>query len=382
MKIVDSVKVLRELVSFASISNRPNEDIVEYLKEIFLRLGFDVEQIVSPDEPRRANLLCRLGPDVPGGLMLSGHMDVVPVASQNWHSDPFLLTEMDGRLIGRGSADMKGFIAAVCHVLTTFPLHRLDKPLTLLWTYDEEIGCVGSAQAAPQLGRYLKYLPQYALIGEPTNFSILRMHAGHVTVKVSARGQGAHSSDPDRGISAIKALHHALGGLFALEGELRREVSNECHFTRPFVTMNVGEVHGGTAVNIIPDAAFAMVGFRPLPETSVETVFERIKEACLKGQRDSLAKIEVFIEKQTPAMLTKENSALEKILKPHSLSNDSCAAQFATDGGNLSKMGIECLIFGPGHIDVAHQANEWIGMSDLALAEDKINKVLDSWFLA
>lgn len=374
------VDMLKDLVGFSSISKRSNLDVVDYLESQLSPLGFDCVRIMSPDEPARANLLCKIGPDVNGGLMLSGHMDVVPVAGQNWDQDPFTLTEKEGRLVGRGSADMKGFIAAVVCALKKYPLNQLKKPLSLLWTYDEEVGCTGSHVAAPLLKNYFAHLPKAALIGEPTEFSVLRMHAGHVTVTVRAKGVGAHSSDPDLGVSAIKTLHHALTGIFALEDELRRETSLVEFFKRPFVIMNVGEIHGGTAVNIVPDEAHAVIGFRPLPQTSIEDIIDRMQKAARRTQPSPAADVTFSVDKCSPPMFTKEGSALEQVLRPHAFAGAS-SAQYATDGGNLSQQGIECLIFGPGSIDVAHKANEWIKKADVLKASEKIANVLDGWFL-
>jgi acetylornithine deacetylase len=307
-------------------------------------------------------------------------MDVVPVAGQNWDFDPFLLTENKEKLIGRGTTDMKSFIAATCHALMNMQFKEIKKPLYLLWTYDEEIGCVGSAQAAPLLKNYMTYLPKAALIGEPTDFTIMRMHAGHVTVKISITGVAAHSSAPDLGISAIKALHQVLIGIFALEKELTLERSLEEFFPRPFVLMNVGEIHGGTAVNIIPEEAYLRLGFRPLPDTSIDGIVERIKDACKLNEKGQGAHIAVSVEKISPPMLTQAGSKLEKVLLPLAQKSSSCAAQYSTDGGNLSQGGIECLIFGPGSVDVAHTANEWILKADVMHSAEKTTRAITEWF--
>jgi acetylornithine deacetylase len=371
--------ILQDLVGFRTISSQSNGELIDYLEHHLKPLGFETIRIKSEDEPFRYNLLCRIGPDKEGGLMLSGHTDVVPTTAQAWHSDPFSLTAREGRLYGRGSADMKGFIAATLVALKHLRA-RLNAPLTLLWTYDEEIGCLGSQQAAPMLKNYLQHVPSAALIGEPTDFSILRMHAGHVTVKIAAKGKGVHSSDPDLGVSAIKAIHRALLGIFSLEDQLRHEVSLEKYFRRPYVILNVGEVHGGTAVNIVPDEASITLGFRPLPDTSIETMMARINEAIVKHAGDSKAKISSRITRSTPPMITKEGGRLEQIVQPFAKKGAGVAAQFSTDGGNLSQSGIECLIYGPGTIDIAHQANEWILTKDLEDAVDNIAAIINKWF--
>lgn len=371
--------ILRDLVAFKTISRLSNEDLILYLEQFLKPLGFDLIRIKCPDEPERYNLLARIGPDVPGGLMLSGHTDVVPVQGQNWQSDPFVLTKQDGRLIGRGATDMKGFIAATLFTLKNFPLKNLTKPLSLLFTYDEEVGCQGSQQAAALLNEYFTHMPTAALIGEPTDFNILRMHAGHVTMKIHAKGKGAHSSDPDLGINAIKAMNKALTNIFLLEEQLKSEKTYVDHFKRPFVTLNVGEIHGGSAVNIIPDEAEILVGFRPMPDTSVDTMVNRIHDAAINAQTDERIKINTTMLKCTPAMVTPAGTKLEQILLPLANTTQS-AAQYATDGGNLRTAGLECLIFGPGSIDVAHQANEWILLEDLLVATKKLEQILRAWF--
>lgn len=372
--------ILRDLVAFKSISKLSNEPIIDYLEHFLKPLGFETMRIRSIDEPYRYNLLCRIGPDREGGLMLSGHTDVVPVGGQNWQTDPFELSARDGRLYGRGTTDMKGFIAATLVALKQFPVDKLHAPLTLLWTYDEEVGCFGSQQAAPLLKDHLQHLPKAALIGEPTNFGILRMHAGHVTVKLHVKGKGAHSSDPDLGVSAIKAMHRALDGIFALEEQLKNEISFEGFFKRPYVTLNVGEIHGGSAVNIIPDEAVVTLGFRPLPDTSTQTMLTRISDAAHRHLGDSRAKLSVDLERCSPPMITNPNTRLEKILSPLARTTESVSAQYSTDAGNLSQHGIECLIFGPGTIDIAHQANEWIDEYDLVMTPEKIVTILQQWF--
>lgn len=372
--------ILRDLIAIKSLSRHSNEQIVDYLEQFLRPLGFDMVRIKSMDEPDRFNLLCRIGPDRPGGLMLSGHTDVVPVGGQNWQSHPFELVERDGRIYGRGTTDMKGFIAASLIALKQFPLEQLNAPLSLLWTYDEEVGCLGSQQAAPLLKHYFTHLPEAALIGEPTDFGILRMHAGHVTVRVHAKGKGAHSSDPDLGISAIKALHRAMQGIFALEDKLKSETSYQAHFKRPYVTLNIGEIHGGTAVNIVPDEAHITLGFRPLPDTSIDDMVARINEVAHKELGESKATITTHLERCSPPMMTKQGSRLEQILKPLANDTGSSAAQYSTDGGNISQHGIDCLIFGPGTIDIAHQANEWIAHKDLLSATEKLNSILGRWF--
>ncbi|MCA9507964.1 MAG: acetylornithine deacetylase [Myxococcales bacterium] len=372
----DLFTILADLIAFKTVSLSPNISLINYLRDFFSLLGFSTDIISHPHDPLRANLLCQIGPQVQGGLMLCGHTDVVPVSDQNWYSDPFIMTEQEGRFYGRGTTDMKGFIAATCVALSQLPLQKLSRPLSLLWTYDEEVGCQGSYHMAPLLKNYFKYLPEAALIGEPTDFRVLRMHAGHATVSIRVKGKGAHSSDPSLGVSAIKAMHQILTGIFALENELQQEKSLENHFKRPFVLLNVGEIHGGSAVNIIPDEASVRIGFRPLPNTSIPHIVHRIKERAYKSCTMKEVGITVTLENCAPAMMTKENIKLANILECYTTKGQEEAAAYATDAGNLCEYDIPCLIFGPGTIDIAHQANEWISINVLLQAREKIKGIV------
>lgn len=376
-----SAAILADLIAFKTISGSTNLGMIEYLEHFARTLGFDTERIPDPQDQGLANLLCFAGPGVKGGIMLSGHTDVVPVCGQSWHSDPFVMVEKEGRLYGRGSTDMKGFIAATCHALTSIRLSQLKKPLSLLFTYDEEVGCLGSAVAGPLLKHSLPELPEVALIGEPTDFAILRMHSGHVTLKIIAKGRGAHSSNPALGISAIKAINQVLQGLFSLEQALQNELSLEEFFPRPYVTLNVGQIGGGSAVNIIPDEAWIILGFRPLPTTCIETLIDRISLIAESAAKSSGAYINVIKEKVTPAMITKPGTRLEKILLAHAEESSQVAAAYATDAGNLKLAGIDCLIFGPGSINIAHQANEYIEKKDLDRAAQKIKQIVEEYLI-
>lgn len=373
------VAFLQDLIAFKTISGTSNTPMIEYLEAWARQNGFDYERIRHPKDPGRTNLLCWIGPMKGGGLMLSGHTDVVPVVGQSWQSDPFILREKDSKLYGRGTADMKGFIAALCCGLSSFNFKRLSKPLSLLFTYDEEIGCKGSALCGPLIKNILPVMPEAALIGEPTDFTILRMHSGHLTLKIVAKGKGAHSSDPDLGTSAIKAMHQVLSKLFSLEHELKNEISLADFFPRPYVTLNVGVINGGSAVNIIPDEAFILVGLRPLPNYPIQEIISRINLVTHSVSKESGAQVSLESGDLAPAMITKANTKLEQILLPHAKPSKIIAAAFTTDAGNLNQEGIECLIFGPGSINIAHQANEFINKEALEQATEKIPQIVEKY---
>lgn len=371
--------ILKDLIAFKSISNTSNVGLIDYLEQNFKGLGFETARIFDNKTKGQQNLLCSIGPKKAQGLMLCGHTDVVPTKGQNWLSDPFSLKEEEDRYIGRGVADMKSFIAATIIALKHLDLAKLQRPLSLLWTYDEETGGHGSLLAAKELKNYLEFLPESAIIGEPTDFYILRKHAGHVTLKLQVTGKGAHSSNPSLGISAIKVLVAILKDIMLLEEELEKEIIDDPHFERPFVTLNIGKIEGGNAVNVVPEHAQALLGFRPLPGSSIKDILERIRAIVKHHGENHRAHVELNVEHIMPAMATRSNTKLENILRPLSKESKQKAAQFGTDGANLNAIGIECLIFGPGSIDVAHKANEWILKSDVDESVKKIMQVIKNY---
>ncbi len=368
--------ILKKLISFKSISGSSNLSIVEYLEDLAKSLGFRTHRLVNPHNAQQANLLCEIGPSNQHGLMLCGHLDVVPVAGQDWQSDPFVLTSKEDKYIGRGVLDMKGFIASCFNALSSLNLNTIKNPLSLLFTYDEENGCHGSKQASIDLNKFLEFMPKSVLIGEPTDFGIIRMHKGHISISLDIIGKPFHSSMPDRGISAIKILNRALNALFDLEKELINEVVMPEFFERPFVVMNVGVIHAGNAINIVPERAQALIGIRPLPQTNTQELFRRIHEAIFRANYEYQSHISLKIMDEVAALFCQEHTMLENYLKPLANVSYKPAVDFATDGGNLAKTGMDCLIFGPGSISVAHTANEWIYKKDLALASNKLQELM------
>ncbi|MFZ5475689.1 MAG: acetylornithine deacetylase [Myxococcota bacterium] len=356
-------ETLARLVAYPTISDRPVDGIAAYLAERCEAAGLRVARLDAP-EPGKCNLVCRAGPEGTDGLVLSGHMDVVPVEGQPWTSDPFVLTRRGDRLHGRGACDMKAFLAAVVEALPRLP--PLRRELVLVWTYDEEVGCVGSrrlVEASPGP------LPSLALIGEPTSFHILRMHPGHAAARFTCVGRAAHSSKPDLGENAIRKAARVLDALDAVAEEWRHDRRFESLLERPFVVMNVARVEGGGAINIVPDRCVIDVGFRPLPGMEPEALFTRMCERVGELARGELLRV-------TPALLTPEGTELEALLRPHAASPELGAAAFATDGGNFEKAGVRSLVFGPGSIDVAHKADEYVPVGELHRAVDVVEAVV------
>lgn len=363
----DRTELLRQLIGCPTISNRPVDALAAILANRAEDAGGRVESIETA--PGKRNLVARFGPPSPDGLIISGHMDVVPTEGQPWSSDPFRLTARDGQLFGRGTADMKGFIATITAALPALPLAHLRRELVLIWTHDEEVGCLGSQSLARE---YAEPLPRHAWIGEPTGFEMCRMHPGHTTVRIHCTGRAAHSSRPGLGFNAIQLAGRVLTELETLANHWRTERRFEEHLEAPFTVMNIGEIHGGTAVNIVPDQCTIRVGFRPLPGDDSKPRVDAIVQCLAAVKRHAQfggGDVVVETEQTAPALLTQSGSRLERALCGHAAHPAASAAPFATDGGNFQTMGIECMVFGPGAIDVAHKADEHINPADLARCE-------------
>ena len=303
-------------------------------------------------------------------------MDVVPTKGQAWATDPFTLTEVEGRLHGRGSCDMKGFLAATTCALTPELIGSLTRELTLIWTHDEEVGCTGSQALVEALEAEGRPLPSQVLIGEPTDFHVCRMHPGHMTMRISCRGIPAHSSRPTLGCSAIQLAGEVLTALHGLASEWEHDAPNTAIQAKgepsSHHVLNVGRIEGGTAVNIIPEHCHLDVGIRPLPGTEASTIVSAVAaslESLVARAKGLGAEIKWSLLQSTPGLLTPENSPLSTQLQAHLGCGHLHGVPFATDGGNLAKLGTQPIICGPGSIDQAHRADEFVTILDLHRAE-------------
>lgn len=370
------VRDLARLVALPTVSDRPVTELAATLAERHRRQGMRVERFDAAEGEGKCNLLASVGPEGTGGLVLTGHMDVVPTAGQPWRTDPFRLTEREGRLYGRGTADMKGFLAATLCALDRIRPDEYRRELVCVWTHDEEVGCLGSAWLVDRLMAEGRELPRACLVGEPTGFRILRMHPGHVTLTITLTGRAAHSSRPELGANAIEAAAQVVEAVRELAHELRLHPADLPEMERPWVAVNVARILGGSAINIVPDRCAIEVGYRHLPGMPPEQIFDVLRDRIAHLVLPEGTRADLRIDRVTPALLTPEGTPLQALLKPHATSGRAGAATFATDGGNLARMGLEPLIFGPGDIGVAHMADEYIEQRDLERAVDVIEQVV------
>jgi acetylornithine deacetylase len=367
---LDLLELERRLIGFDTVSRNSNLALTDFVAEVLGKLGLEVRTFHSRDGGK-ANVFATLGPRDVGGLMLSGHTDVVPVEGQAWDSDPFRLTERDGRFYGRGTADMKSFIAQSILAAEAVRHQKLKRPLHLAFTYDEEVGCYGAVGLVRGLTAGKHVLPQCAVIGEPTNFQVFNKHKGYTVCRVGITGVEGHSSKPTKGANAIVQAAKVIEKLLEVGAERQTHRSQEADFELPYTTVNVGTITGGTAVNIIPNRCEVRFEYRTMPGEDLSYVFNQIKgyvnEVLLPDFRKQQPEvnIEVVEEVRSPPMLTPAGSMIEALALELTGNRRTGSAPYYTEGAIYNGAGIPTVICGPGDIDQAHRPNEFISRQQL-----------------
>ncbi|MEL6344063.1 MAG: acetylornithine deacetylase [Myxococcota bacterium] len=366
--------LLARLVSYPTVSDQSLADLAAHLAERAEDAGFRVERFETA--PGKHNVVASAGPEGTDGIALCGHMDVVPVEGQDWSQDPFTLTARGGNLFGRGACDMKGFIAAATVAAGQLPVEKLRREVVLIWTHDEEVGGMGSAALSGQLAG--RRLPKATWIGEPTDFKIARFHPGHLAVKIVCHGRAAHSSRPELGHSAINLAGRVLVDLEQMAGELAEETIQLSGQPPMYTRINAGCIHGGTAINIVPERCELDIGLRAPPGVDTAKLLERLRERIAPidaRARDDGGAVTVTALHELPPLLTEPGTPLEVLLRPHAIEETPGGMPFGTDGGNLTRLGCAPLIFGPGSIAVAHRPDEFISRDALRSAAEMIRTV-------
>lgn len=349
-------ELLAQLISFDTTSSNTNLPLIRWLDNYLQGYSFKTRIFYNEDHTK-ANLVATIGPDVSGGFMLAGHTDVVPVEGQPWDTPPFQLTETQTTLTGRGTADMKGFIALVCDAITTIDPGKLTNPVYLVFTYDEEVGCFG----ARALQGYLKTLAsniQFALIGEPTNFALVNAHKGLQVTHSTFTGKPAHSSCPHLGSNAILAAVEFLRDMASTIPE-----QEDPRFNPPASTFNAGTIHGGNAVNIIAEHCQLEWECRTIPAVDIAGINKGIAHISQNITGHSKVTIEHKILSQVPGLTADRNEKIIELLKEF-LPRDikTATAPFVTEAGLFQQANIPTVVFGPGDLEQAHQPNESVSI--------------------
>lgn len=352
-----TLDILRRLIAFNTISSRSNLACIAYIEDYFHTLKIPCHVDYNP-QGNKANLIARIGPAVAGGIVFSGHSDVVPVAGQPWETDPFTLVEKNQKLYGRGTADMKSFLAVMLALAPQLSTINLKKPVYMVFSYDEEVGC----QGIPSLLQYMQThipKPALAIIGEPTEMALVASHKGICVMKTTVTGIAGHSSRIHEGINAIAVASNVMQALLKKQKALEKQPCLE--FSPPYSTINIGMIQGGLAVNIIPESCYFTWDIRMLPGKDVTTCIKDIEQNC----QDILihypgATIIHKILHQAPPLQGKVNNDYHAMLLHALGSNTLNHVSFTTEAGIFEQYDIPAVVCGPGSIKQAHKANEFI----------------------
>jgi len=360
--------ILHRLCAFDTTSRDSNLPLIEWVEDFLRPLGAEIVRVPSEDG-LKANLWARLGPDAPGGIVLSGHTDVVPVDGQPWVTDPFDMIESGGKWYARGTTDMKGFIALSLAHAETISRLPLKKPVHFAFSYDEEIGCAGVEPMIAEIGRR-GAAPAVVWVGEPTLWGVLSAHKGIRDYEVRITGKAAHSSDPRMGASAIHEAIDLLGTLRCIACEQEDNAPTGSEFDPSWTTITVGEIGGGTAPNILARECRFVFDVRTVPGNNPDAMLQPFFDHVARVN-EKLAKLGpecgVIVDKRAdaPPLQLQLDSAAEAFMRALTGDNQVRVAAFATEAGQFQKAGFPAVICGPGSVEQAHQPNEFVAVSEI-----------------
>ena len=361
-----STSVLQKLVSFDTTSRNSNLQLIQWVADYLQAHGGRVTLLHNSTRDK-ANLLATVGPELEGGVVLSGHTDAVPVDGQEWTSDPFALVERQGRLYGRGSSDMKGFIACSLALLDNLNQRRLRRPLHFAFSYDEEVGCFGAHALAARIASSVPR-PAFVIVGEPTDMKIGVAHNGVIGSHTTFRGVAAHASDPSRGVNAIDAAAafvHFLGDI----ARLPAIAGQGC-------TINVGQICGGAATNIVAERCRVRWECRTSTQEARSTIHELVAD-YLGGGRFAALQVANEIELDVPAFASQLPEESIALMRGLGAQLPLTTVPFGSEAGIFQREQFSTVVCGPGSIDQAHRPDEWIACSALEEADRFLRKLAE-----
>ncbi|MEJ6478511.1 MAG: acetylornithine deacetylase [Octadecabacter sp.] len=361
--------ILRDLIAFPTVSVDSNLAMIVHLATLLTDAGARIE-IQHDETGKKANLFATLGPEGDGGIILSGHTDVVPVTDQDWTSDPFVMDERDGALYGRGTCDMKGFIAACVAMAPTFAAAVNTRPLHFAFTYDEETGCIGGTALAQHL-REKGLRPALAIIGEPTEMRVIEGHKGCFEYTTHFTGLEGHGSSPDLGVNAVEYAARYVARLLDLKDQLRARAPADSRFDPAWTTINTGGLHGGVAHNVIPGKAHVDWEMRPVQPSDAELVKRDLHDYCTHSLLPAMQAVnpDATIRTETLGEVTglepmPENAARDLVMELTG-ANGADTVPFGTEAGLFQNLGMDVVVCGPGFIAQAHKPDEFIALDQL-----------------
>ena len=377
---LETVDLLARLVAFDTESSRSNLALIDWVSAYLD--GWGVRSVRVPNAAGdKAALFATLGPEGDGGVVLSGHTDVVPVAGQSWSADPFTLRIADGRAYGRGAVDMKGFCALALALVPEMLAADLRRPIHILLSYDEETTCLGVADTIARFGRDLPR-PGAVIVGEPTNLEVADAHKSVVTCLTTVHGHEAHSSKPMLGANAVMAAGDLVAALNGIADAMIARGDPSGRFDPPFSTVHVGTIQGGTARNILPKVCSFNWEYRGLPDLDPAEIPALFGEAVARVTRDRLnrygayGRIETLEEVAVPGLAPEPGSEAERLALRLAQRNRTVSVPYATEAGRFQAAGIPTVVCGPGSIDKAHQPDEFITLAALGQGEAFMRRLI------
>lgn len=368
-----SLEFIRRLVAFDTVSRHSNLQLIDWVRNHLDGFGID-SHLICDDTGTKANLFATIGPADRPGYVLSGHTDVVPVDGQQWSSEPFRLTEAGGRLVGRGSSDMKSFIAVALAAVPDFIAARPRVPIHFALSYDEELGCRG----VPRMIDFMKAnvaRPKLCIIGEPTEMKVVVAHKGNKRFRCVVHGRSCHSAFTDRGVNAVEAACELVAKLKSIARRKIREGPFDSAFDPAYTTVHTGVIAGGTAMNIVPDECHFDFEFRHVPGDDPERLLDELRgyardviEPEMK-RIDAATGVEFQFRSQLAGMAIDADDERVRFAVSLSERSDLGKISIGTEGGVFQAAGMPSLVCGPGSIDQAHKADEWIAPEQIAACE-------------
>lgn len=364
-----ALDMLERLIAFDTESSKPNLGLVAFVEDYLKSLGVAYVKIPNSTGDKAA-LFATIGPERDGGVVLSGHTDVVPVEGQAWTSDPFKLRREDGRVYGRGACDMKGFDAICLSMIPEFQTARLSRPVHILLSYDEETTCRGPLDTIARFGKGLPR-PAAVFVGEPTLMQVADAHksvAGYATI---VHGHEAHSSKPNLGASAIEAACDLVTGLYRFAGELAVQGDSSGRFDPPASTIHVGTIHGGTARNIMAKLCTFQWEFRALPGVAQNLALQHLEDYAARVVTPKLTRnakdafIEIVTAVEVPGLKPESGSIAETLALKLARLNHTITVPYASEAGQFQLANLPTVVCGPGSIDQAHQPDEYIDIAQI-----------------
>ena len=378
---MNSLNILEKLISFPTVSKDKNINLINYVSDLLVRNNIEYE-IIKNKDGQKANLLASIGPKINGGFLLSGHTDVVPTEGQEWKKPHFKLTEENGLLYGRGTADMKGFIACSINKLIHIDKKKLLKPLYLALSYDEEVGCIG-VRSLIELMTKFKNKPEMCVIGEPTSMQIATGHKGKTAILAECFGAEAHSAHAPLYINSIDLAAELIIKLKKIQEDLKLNGKSDNFYEIPYTTLHVGKISGGIALNIVPRYTSVNFEIRNIHLDDPKKIIKEIKKSIsvilfAAKKITKSANISLKITNEYPYLNTSINSEIVSFMTELTGKNKTIKVEFGTEGGLFSNLlGIPTIVCGPGSMEQGHKPDEFISVDQLNQCDEMLNKFVN-----